>query len=97
MDFRLDCIQAARPGFPVQPDALGLGMTDGRPDETAYGEFVERLSTRFAIIHKGAITTQGTLDEVRAGLGSLEEVFLAVTGDGGPPAAEAAAEDEAAP
>ncbi len=44
-------------------------------------DFVERLSTRFAIIHKGRIRAQGSREEVRAGLGSLEEVFLAATGE----------------
>lgn len=45
-------------------------------------EFIEKLSTRFAIVHKGTLRLSGTLDEIRLLAehdGSLEEIFLAAT------------------
>jgi ABC-2 type transport system ATP-binding protein len=40
-------------------------------------DVVERLCDEVAIIDRGRIVAQGTLDEVRAGAGgSLEDVFL---------------------
>jgi ABC-2 type transport system ATP-binding protein len=59
-------------------------------------EIVERLCTHVAIIHRGQLVAQGSLDELRAGAGrrgsvegnapvsdrkqSLEEIFLEVVG-----------------
>ncbi|GJM20677.1 MAG: multidrug ABC transporter ATP-binding protein [Planctomycetota bacterium] len=48
-------------------------------------EIVERVSTRFAILHRGQLRATGTLDEIRATLGeqvdgaNLEELFLHAT------------------
>ena len=40
-------------------------------------EIVEKLCTRVAVIHKGRITAQGTLDEIRSREGErLEDVFM---------------------
>ncbi|RKY22419.1 MAG: ABC transporter ATP-binding protein [Planctomycetota bacterium] len=49
-------------------------------------EFVERLSTRFVIVHQGQVRLAGTLEQIRAGADdqSLEDVFLAATGAGDP-------------
>jgi ABC-2 type transport system ATP-binding protein len=49
---------------------------------TQYLEEADRLCDRLAIIDSGAIVVEGTPDELKAktGLGSLEEVFLQVTG-----------------
>lgn len=46
-------------------------------------EIVERLSGRFVLIHRGKVRLSGTLDEIREGAQerSLEDVFMAVTGD----------------
>src|SRR5262249_45516698 len=43
-------------------------------------EVVERLSDRIAIINHGAIVASGTLDELRSGGESLEDVFVRVLG-----------------
>jgi ABC-2 type transport system ATP-binding protein len=43
-------------------------------------EVVERLCQRVAIIHEGKIVTEGTLDELRAGSETLEDVFVRVVG-----------------
>jgi ABC-2 type transport system ATP-binding protein len=47
-------------------------------------EVVERLCDRMAIINRGKVLVQGTLDELRAqsqdGAGSLEEIFVRVVG-----------------
>src|SRR5258708_18441439 len=43
-------------------------------------EAVERLCDRVAIIHEGRIVTEGTLDELRAGSETLEDVFVRVVG-----------------
>src|SRR5579859_599031 len=43
-------------------------------------EVVERLCQRVAIIHDGKIVTEGTLDELRAGSETLEDVFVRVVG-----------------
>ncbi len=43
-------------------------------------EVVERLCDRVAIIHEGKIVTEGTLDELRAGSETLEDVFVRVVG-----------------
>ncbi len=42
-------------------------------------EIIERLSSRFVIIHRGRVRLSGTLAEVRASMGSLEEIFLRAT------------------
>jgi ABC-2 type transport system ATP-binding protein len=51
-------------------------------------EIAERLAQRISIIHRGRITAQGTLDELRARAangdapgGTLEDVFLQLTSD----------------
>jgi ABC-2 type transport system ATP-binding protein len=54
-------------------------------------EIVERLCSHVAIIHKGRLVAQGSLDELRAGISSddatprnLEQIFLSIVGqDGG--------------
>jgi ABC-2 type transport system ATP-binding protein len=58
-------------------------------------EIVERLCSHVAIIHKGQIVANGSLEELRAGVAStlpgageeqrltLEEIFLAIVGAGG--------------
>jgi ABC-2 type transport system ATP-binding protein len=43
-------------------------------------EVVERLCQRVAIIHAGRIVTEGTLDELRAGSETLEDVFVRAVG-----------------
>jgi|SRR5579872_2491934 len=43
-------------------------------------EVVERLCQRVAIIHAGKIVTEGTLDELRAGSETLEDVFVRAVG-----------------
>jgi ABC-2 type transport system ATP-binding protein len=43
-------------------------------------EVVERLCDRVAIINEGKIVTEGTLDELRAGSETLEDVFVRVVG-----------------
>jgi ABC-2 type transport system ATP-binding protein len=43
-------------------------------------EVVERLCDRVAIINDGRIVTEGTLDELRAGSETLEDVFVRVVG-----------------
>lgn len=50
-------------------------------------EVVQRLCTRFAIIHEGRLVAGGTLEELRAGGGfaedaSLEDVFVSLIGGG---------------
>jgi len=41
-------------------------------------EFVQRLSSRFVVIHTGRVRLSGALDEIRTagGESSLEDVFL---------------------
>src|SRR6201987_1284800 len=53
-------------------------------------EIVERLCSHVAIIHKGRLVAQGSLDELRAGIPSddstprtLEQIFLSIVGQGG--------------
>jgi len=45
---------------------------------------VEKLCDRIGVIHKGQLCAEGTLDELRARYRSdnLEEVFVAISGDG---------------
>src|SRR5579862_6208062 len=43
-------------------------------------EVVERLCDRVAIIHEGKIVIEGTLDDLRAGSETLEDVFVRVVG-----------------
>jgi len=43
-------------------------------------EVVERLCDHIAIINRGEITAAGTLDELRSGGESLEDVFVRVVG-----------------
>lgn len=56
-------------------------------------EIVERLSTRFAILHRGRLRATGTLEQIRETLGAqadganLEEIFLHATHDGERPGA----------
>src|ERR1035441_7934374 len=45
-------------------------------------EVVERLCDRVAIIDKGKIVREGSLDELRGGTESLEDVFVRVVGAG---------------
>jgi ABC-2 type transport system ATP-binding protein len=55
-------------------------------------EIVERLCSHVAIIHKGRLVAQGSLDELRAGIAgeegsktTLEQIFLSIVGqDSGP-------------
>jgi ABC-2 type transport system ATP-binding protein len=57
-------------------------------------EIVERLCTHVAIIQRGSLVAQGSLDELRAGVqttasghsATLEEIFLNVLGTTGTPA-----------
>ena len=42
-------------------------------------EIIERLSSRFVIIHEGRTRLEGSLAEIRSNLGTLEDVFLSVT------------------
>lgn len=52
-------------------------------------EIVERLCSHIGIIHKGLLVAQGSIEELRAGVGgkggntSLEEVFLSIVGRSG--------------
>jgi ABC-2 type transport system ATP-binding protein len=49
-------------------------------------EIAERLADRIGILHRGRLRAEGDLDQLRAmasGRQSLEDVFLALTGDGG--------------
>lgn len=53
-------------------------------------EIVERLCSHVAIIHKGRLVAQGSLEELRAGVAgeersktSLEQIFLSIVGQGG--------------
>lgn len=53
-------------------------------------EIVERLCSHVAIIHKGRLVAQGSLDELRAGIPSeagekktLEQIFLSIVGNSG--------------
>jgi ABC-2 type transport system ATP-binding protein len=53
-------------------------------------EIVERLCSHVAIIHKGRLVAQGSLEELRAGVASeegskstLEQIFLSILGQGG--------------
>jgi ABC-2 type transport system ATP-binding protein len=53
-------------------------------------EIVERLCSHVAIIHKGRLVAQGSLDELRAGISSddstprtLERIFLSIVGHDG--------------
>ena len=53
-------------------------------------EIVERLCSHVAIIHKGRLVAQGSLDELRAGVAAddsgprtLEQIFLSIVGESG--------------
>ena len=53
-------------------------------------EIVERLCSHVAIIHKGRLVAQGSLEELRAGAGNqngqqqtLEQIFLSIVGQSG--------------
>ncbi len=53
-------------------------------------EIVERLCSHVAIIHKGRLVAQGSLEELRVGTSgeegrqtTLEEIFLSIVGQGG--------------
>src|SRR5580692_10380471 len=53
-------------------------------------EIVERLCSHVAIIHKGRLVAQGSLDELRAGIAgeegsktTLEQIFLSIVGQDG--------------
>jgi ABC-2 type transport system ATP-binding protein len=52
-------------------------------------EIVERLCSHVAIIHKGRLVAQGSLEELRAGISgdegkqTLEEIFLSIVGRDG--------------
>ena len=53
-------------------------------------EIVERLCSHVAIIHKGRLVAQGSLEELRAGVpgdegseSTLEQVFVSIVGQGG--------------
>ncbi|MBL8219475.1 MAG: ABC transporter ATP-binding protein [Bryobacterales bacterium] len=43
-------------------------------------EVVERLCERIAIIHQGRLVVEGTLDELRSGSETLEDIFVRVVG-----------------
>lgn len=43
-------------------------------------EVVERLCDRVAIIHQGKLVLEGSMEELRSGSGSLEEIFVRVVG-----------------
>lgn len=47
-------------------------------------EFVQRLSHRYVILHRGRVHAAGTFDEVRAGMGSLEDVLIQASEDDAP-------------
>jgi len=53
-------------------------------------EIVERLCSHVGIIHKGRLVAQGSLEELRAGIGgddgektTLEQIFLSIVGQSG--------------
>jgi ABC-2 type transport system ATP-binding protein len=53
-------------------------------------EIVERLCSHVAIIHQGRLVAQGSLEELRAGIPSvegekktLEQIFLSIVGQSG--------------
>jgi ABC-2 type transport system ATP-binding protein len=53
-------------------------------------EIVERLCSHVAIIHSGRLVAQGSLEELRAGIGeqegemkTLEQIFLSIVGQSG--------------
>jgi ABC-2 type transport system ATP-binding protein len=53
-------------------------------------EIVERLCSHVAIIHKGRLVAQGSLEELRAGVAgeeggktTLEQIFLSIVGHSG--------------
>jgi ABC-2 type transport system ATP-binding protein len=53
-------------------------------------EIVERLCSHVAIIHKGRLVAQGSLEELRAGIAveegsktTLEQIFLSIVGQDG--------------
>src|SRR5260370_39463225 len=53
-------------------------------------EIVERLCSHVAIIHKGRLVAQGSLEELRAGISgeagsktTLEQIFLSIVGQDG--------------
>ncbi|HKV26046.1 MAG TPA: ABC transporter ATP-binding protein [Candidatus Acidoferrum sp.] len=53
-------------------------------------EIVERLCSHVAIIHRGRLVAQGSLEELRAGIAgdegsktTLEQIFLSIVGQGG--------------
>jgi ABC-2 type transport system ATP-binding protein len=48
-------------------------------------EVVERLCDRVAIIDRGRIVNNGTLEELRAGGESLEDAFVRIVGAGAAP------------
>jgi ABC-2 type transport system ATP-binding protein len=43
-------------------------------------EVVERLCQRVAIIHEGRLVTEGSMDELRSGSETLEDIFVRVVG-----------------
>lgn len=43
-------------------------------------EVVERLCERVAIIHQGKLVVEGTMDELRSGAETLEDIFVRVVG-----------------
>ena len=52
-------------------------------------DMAEKMCTRVGIIHRGALTATGTLDELRSNAafdGSLEEIFLKITDESREPA-----------
>jgi ABC-2 type transport system ATP-binding protein len=66
---------------------------------TQYLDEAEQLADRIAILHEGRIIANGTLDELKQLLPpakveyvkkqpSLEDIFLAITGNAGPPSAD---------
>jgi ABC-2 type transport system ATP-binding protein len=53
-------------------------------------EIVERLCSHVAIIHKGRLVAQGSMEDLRAGIPgdegekkTLEEIFLSIVGQSG--------------
>src|SRR3974390_2883506 len=57
---------------------------------SAFLEIVERLCSHVGIIHKGRLVGQGSLEELRAGIGgddgektTLEQIFLSIVGQSG--------------
>jgi len=63
---------------------------------TQYLAEAEALADRVAVLHQGAIVAEGTAGQLKSSLGaaSLDEVFLALTGDQ-PPARDHTARDHA--